>query len=62
MSMWLLWIIVLSPFGSTESVVMEYRTEKLCGIEKIRMELEFHKAYAGENDYRFVCRKKGLIT
>ena len=60
--MWLLWIIVLSPFGSTESVVMEYRTEKLCGIEKIRIELEMHKAYPGENDYRFVCRKKGLIT
>ena len=60
--MWLLFIIVLTPAGSTEAVVEEYRTEKLCGIEKIRMELEFHKAYPGENDYRFVCRKKGLIT
>lgn len=60
--MWLLFIIVLTPYGHTEMVIEQYRTEQLCSVEKVRIELEMHKSYPKDHDFRFVCRKKGLIT
>jgi hypothetical protein len=58
--MWLL-ILLLNVEGEvSQSVIHEYRSEKLCGVEKVRIELAFHRAYPYDRDYRFVCRRKGM--
>ena len=56
--MWLLLIIVSLPGGTKDVVLETYRTEQQCGVEKVRIELEMHRAYPQEHDYRLVCRKK----
>ena len=56
--MWVLWFIVLFPSGPHEVWLEQYRTEHECGVEKVRIELELHKTYPQDHDFRLVCRKK----
>ena len=57
--MWMLVLIMLTEMGATEYVVERYLTERACGREKVRIELEMHKSYPQDHDFQLVCRKSG---
>ena len=60
--MWLLIIIVMKGATTAETTLEQYTTERLCNIEKVRVELNMHRAYPKDHNYRLICRYQDKVA